>query len=311
MKRVYLAAALAAGLVACGDGNPFTTVTTPDPTADPSTTNEQFIFDTSKNLIANEFTFNAATNTIRINNLPFDGNSSSGGSFNAAGVVLPNGAQVYANTPGTGEDQYYAVVLQSGTTTALVGAVGTQVYEDFGYGGAYASRPSSALPTARPATYRYNGTYAGIRVLAGEGNDIQFVNGDARIDVDLQNIEAGGSMRGFIVNRVARDETNTVIGNLRPIELVIGAIDSTNNSSNGVARNTNGTSPNTPAQTGTWEGYFSGPGGAEVVGLLVIEGTLPTGPSPANPAIPPDPSQNATNGVTGREIGGFITTQVP
>ena len=105
MKRFLIMAGLALGLTACGNGSPFTSPNTVTP-GDPNTeVNKRYLFDTAKNLTANQFTYDAGANTIVINNLPFDGVSSSGGSYTpSAPATLPNGALMYQNTPGAGED---------------------------------------------------------------------------------------------------------------------------------------------------------------------------------------------------------------
>ena len=55
------------------------------------------------------------------------------------------------------------------------------------------------------------------------------------------------------------------------------------------------------AQTGTWEGSFSGPAGQEIVGYIVIEGDL------SDAGL--DPSYDPANAVEGREVGGFVVAR--
>ena len=310
-------------LVACGGSgsNPVTggdsddgVVT--DPGADPnvSLTDAAFLFDTSKNLVANSFVFTPGatpgTGTISINNLPFDGVSSQGGAYNPRpGVVLPSGA-VYQNTPNNpAEDQYYAVVLTSapGGTGALVGAVATNRYVEFGYGGAYASRPTgSGLPPTRPATYQYTGSYNGIRVIrqneaVGATNGIQLTTGDAEVNIDLQDFDLTGAIRGQIINRQLFDLNGNPIGNLGRVELVITDLDpATLQTTGGTTINVN--SDSTAAQTGTWTGLVSGPNGEEVAGFLIVEGDLAD-------TDPNFDTNTAREVVTGRETGGFIVAR--
>ncbi len=280
---------------------------TPDTTTDPNTqsANTTFLFDPARFLTANQFTFTPGatpgTGTIQINNLPFDNVSSQGGAYTpTAGVVLPNG-EVYDNAT-AGGDAYLAVVLQSPTGSgALIGAVGTNVYSGFGYGGAYASRPSAGLPPTRTAAYVYNGQYNGIRVVrqtGGPNNAIQLVTGNASVQVDLQDFDLTGAIRGFITGRQLFAADGTPLGALTGLELVISDIDNaTLTTTNGTTRTVN--ADGTDAQTGTWEGLFSGPNGEEIVGLVIVEGNLPdTDPNFAGAGAP--------NPTTGREVGGFI-----
>ena len=307
MKRILLTTALSAGLIACGDGNPFDTNNVNNNAADPNTNaNKRFLFDTGRFLTANQFTYDATADTIQINNLPFDGVSASGGAYTRqAAVVLPNGAQVYQNSPGTGEDTYVAVIVRNGTTGTLAGAVGTNAYRGFGYGGAYAERPSSGLPATRPAAYSYTGNYAGVRVIrqdvTGAADALQLTTGTAGITVDLQNLDNGGSIKGRVTGRQLWDTNGNLIGAMDTILLNETTIDTTNNRTNDNATADTLNADGTQAQVGTWEGNFSGPNGEEIVGYVVIEGQISDR----------DPSHDATNTVEGREIGGFITQVTP
>jgi hypothetical protein len=308
-------------LVACGGGgsNPVTGGDSDDDVVndagtDPNVglTDAAFLFDESRFLTANQFTFTPGatpgTGTIRINNLPFDNVSSEGGNYNPrAGVVLPNGT-VYDNA-GNGGIPYLAVVLVSPSGTgALVGAVGTDFYSGFGYGGAYASRPSAGTPESRTAFYRYNGDYNGIRVIRETGggaatNTIQLTTGDVAFQVDLQDVDVNGRIRADITGRELFDANGVKIGDLSRLELIETGIDfATATSIDGTTRTLNADGSN--AQTGTWEGLFSGPDGEEIVGYVVVEGTL----SDLDPSLVAavDPAN-----VTGREVGGFIAVQQP
>ena len=309
-------------LIACGGSgsNPLTggnsddgVITNPGTDPNATLTDAAFLFDSSKNLVANSFVFTPGavpgTGTISINNLPFDGVSSQGGAYTPRpGVVLPNGT-VYQNTPsGPAEDQYYAVVLASAATGtgALVGAVATNVYAGSGYGGAYASRTSSGLPATRPQAYIYNGSYNGIRVIrqavAGSPNNtIQLTTGTAQVNIDLQDFDLTGAIRCAVTGRRLYDVNGAFIANMDGFELVITDLDPTTlTTSGGTTRTTN--ADGSDAQTGTWTGLVSGPNGEEVVGFVLLEGNVSDG----------DPNFDAvlTNPVvTGRETGGFITTR--
>ena len=113
-----------------------------------------------------------------------------------------------------------------------------------------------------------------------------------------------------IINRQLYDVNGTARGALRPIILNSTTIDATtNNRTNAATADTlhTGATPatlaGTVAQTGSWEGNFSGPNGEEIVGYVLIEGSLSDGDP--NFAASPAPA------VTGREIGGFIGVRLP
>lgn len=320
-------------LTACGGSgsNPVTGGNSDDgvvdtPGDDPSTTDASFLFNTSKNLVANSFVFNPGdtpgTGTISINNLPFDGVSSEGGAYTPTpGVTLPNGT-LYQNNPqfnptlGRIEDQYYAVVLTSDDDLGtLVGTVATNVYADAtqSFGGAYASRTNRGLPPSQAATYAYTGEYVGLRIIrqaaqTGQPRDPQFnavqvTTGNAILQVDIQDLDGGGSMRGDIVGRQLFDTNGNLLGNLGGIQLVISGFDpDTLTTTNGLAvtQNTN----RSIAQDGEWTGLIAGPNGEEVAGYILLEGPI----SDIDPSYV-DAENSLSFPVTGRETGGFIASR--
>ncbi|MBI1416399.1 MAG: hypothetical protein GC146_04175 [Limimaricola sp.] len=312
MKPIFAAFAAVFLVAGCGTAatdTSTTTTTTTDGTvslvdpnlADP---NKRYLWDTGRFLMANQFTYNSNTNTLVINNLPFDGVSSQGGAYQES-AILPNGAQIFANSPNAAEDQYLAVIYRSPNgTNSLVGAVGTSAYFGYGYGGAYAGRTSSSLPASRTAAYQYKGAYAGVVVnrqdTTGASNGVYATDGLATINVDLQDIDTGGSIKGNVTGRHIYDENGTLLGNLSPIVLNETTIDTTTNRT-GDATATTYNLDTTAAQSGSWEGSFTGPNGQEIVGFLVVEGATPTA----------DSTYDAVHAVKGREVGAFIATQQP
>ncbi|EPX79997.1 hypothetical protein [Litoreibacter arenae] len=320
-------------LVACGGSgsNPVTGGDSDDgaidnPGSDPNVNleNAAFLFDTDKNLIANSFVFNPGatpgTGTISINNLPFDGVSSQGGEYTPRpGVVLPNGT-LYENNPQRRpdgsliEDQYFAVVLTSPNNTGtLVGTVATNTYVDANrsFGGAYASRTDRGLPGTRPASYVYEGSYNGLRIvrqvaLPGQptnfaNNTVQATTGDAEILLDMQDFDLTGAIRGDIINRQLFDLNGNPLGALSPVQLIVTDLDpDTLKTTEGQAivqnRNT------TTSQSGEWTGLMAGPNGEEVAGFLLLEGLL-------DDADPNFDTNLGNNAVTGRETGGFIASR--
>lgn len=313
MKPIFAAFAAVFLVAGCGtaatDTTSTTTTTTTDGTVslvDPNlaNTNKRYLFDPARFLMANQFTYNSSTNTLVINNLPFDGVSSQGGAYQQV-ATLPNGAQLFANSPNVAEDPYIAVIYRSPNgTNSLVGAVGTNAYRGFGYGGAYAGRTSSSLPASRTAAYQYKGAYAGVLVTrqdtTGASNGVYATDGNTTINVDLQDIDTGGAIKGSVTGRHIYDASGALLGNLSPIVLNETSIDTTTNRTNAATAATYNDDA-TSAQSGTWEGSFTGPGGQEIVGFLVVEGAVSTA----------DSTYDATNAVKGREVGAFITTQQP
>jgi len=268
-------------LVACGGSeNPFFSVDRNDGEDDvdtsppPTTSNEQLLFDAASNLTANSFVYDDVTDTIVINNLPFDNVDEDGGEYAIrAGVTLPDGNVVYESPSGPGFFDYFAVLVDSPSGLVLAGAVATGNFAGFGYGGAFARRTSSGLAPEQPASYVYTGDYAGIRITdeGGGNDDVQLVSGDLSLEVDLQDLDAGGSATGFITGRSVVDVDGNALGTLSSLILNVATVDDTNNDmSDGTA--TIFDSTGAEAQGGTWYGMFAGPAGEEVVGYVIVEG---------------------------------------
>lgn len=313
MKKFLFTASAFAVLAACnGDGiNPLF-AEREDGTienlqeGDNTTTDNRFLYDTNRSLTLNEFAYDETTDTVTVNNLPFDGNDTTGPGYTNSGVTLPNGAEIFVNAPNAAEDQYYAVVLRTPAgQNSLVGVLATNAWADPGYGGAFASRESSGLPPAQPSTYIYTGDYAGLRVIRQGGggaayNAVQTVYGDARIDVDVLDLDDGGTVRGRVSNRFVCDLAGANCLALNDVIMATNTGDpnDTNALNDGVAINRHNNSDT--AQSGEWYAYFSGPNGEEIVGYIVIEGQLADN----------DPFYlDEDELVTGREIGGFIGTR--
>ncbi|MBY6164019.1 hypothetical protein KUV73_24265 [Mameliella alba] len=339
MYRIIAALALASALAACegailtvGDSSgigkgaqpliaePDTGAGGTDPDADPDPdklyTSE--LANASPDLTVDEMEFDPATGELVFNNLPFDSNKVVGGEnvyARDAGVsagINPGGAgfDAYRNVAGpAGTSQYYAVFRRSPTGFSEVGAVGSDRYLSFGFGGAAAQRLSGngRLPAANDS-YVFTGEYAAVRTVLDDttGSRVEYVSGVAMIDVDVQDFDVLGAVEGLIVSREFFDENGINIGSLSGADylaLSTAAInfDSwtiTSSDASAVSRLPDDLGEVT--QTGSWSGLFAGPNGEEVVGIVVVEGTGPVGIDPGTGDVITMPV---------RETGGFIATR--
>lgn len=290
-----------------GTGTPATT----DP--DPDSLYASELNNASADLTVDEMTFDPATGELVFNNLPFDSNKAVTGenvytrnpavsaSLQAAGT----GFDAYRNAGGpVGGSEYFAVFRRSASGNSQVGAVGSDRYLSFGFGGAAAQRLNGpgALPNANDS-YVFNGEYAAVRTVVDDttGTRMEYVAGTTIIDVDIQDFDVSGAVEGLIVNRTFFDANGvqlTQLNNADFISLATAEINFDNwtiSSSDAtvVRQGQNG-------QTGNWSGLFSGPGGKEVVGIVVVEGDGPVGI---------DPQTGDYILMSTRETGGFIATR--
>ncbi len=278
--KAVLAGIAALGLAACSAsefiGEPAAGDTTVDETAPVTTINNAFLFDTDRNLTANLFVYDAVNDTITINNLPFDNTDESGNSYANAGTIGGTGIPFYQSPQiAGGTFNYFAVILESDAGYSFGGSVATGNFGDFGFGGAYIERSESALPPEQVDNYIFTGDYAGTRVVGngGAGNDdVGFVVGTARLQVDLRDLDTGGSAIGGVTGRTLYSSAGVELGTLAGLQLNLADINQAENGlENGTTdvRNADGSL----AQQGEWLGSFAGPNGEEIVGFLVVEGT--------------------------------------
>lgn len=271
--------ALALGVAACGDGNPFTQA----PSAGGGATSSGVIFGTDLNddltmnglVYQDNGTADPTDDTLVINNLPFDNSDVAGGAYTREGA-LPNGFDRYESPllGNPGERKYFAVFRR--TAFAQVAAVGTGDYIDKGFGGLTAQRiGAGAVPAARPATYTFTGDYAAVRVttLDGGEDDVEFVTGDATLYVDVLDFDVNGAVEGIVDNRELFDSAGNSLGTLNDfLSLATAEIDFANASINSsTASNLEG---GNELGTGEWQGIFAGPNGEQIAGIVVIEGDV-------------------------------------
>ncbi len=242
-------------------------------------------------LSLNNISYNPDTDTLTLNNIPFDDPDNA--YQRIPGTKFNNGFNAYqsAPAPGTNEIQYFAVFRRSDSGHSQVAAAGTTAYVDFGYGGAGAQRLGAAPSLPSNGIYSYSGEYAGVRTSLNAGangeNTINYVTGDVELAVDFDDFDDTGTVGGFVTNREIYDNAGQPLGALDGfISLQDSTIDFTNatietaTASEVVGGNI--------VRSGNWEGVLAGPGASEVAGILFVEGS--TG--------------NANNGI--REVGGFI-----
>jgi hypothetical protein len=287
MIRLPLALGFLACVAACGDGNPFDE-TAPE-NGDTGTDDRIYATELNDDLTMNALryddqgTADPSDDILIVNNLPFDSTDSSGGGYTRQGALAGSEFDVY-ESPGTGgpsDRRYFAVFRRSALSQTA--AVGTGDYEEFGFGGATAQRlQGGSVPNPRAASYTFTGDYAAVRVstISGGTDDVEFVTGDTTLFVDVQDFDTDGAVEGIVDNRRLYNNKGDFLGTLGDyVSLATASIDfDTAGISQGTASGVEGT--NTIA-SGEWTGIFSGPGGQEIAGIVVLEGST-TSAEPAD-----------------------------
>ncbi|NBT32043.1 MAG: hypothetical protein EBT13_09130 [Rhodobacteraceae bacterium] len=182
MSRLLVAAVTGFTLLAACDGtNPFMTATVPDGSTEPlepgdpnTTVSSKFLWDPARSLTMNSVVYDEATDTLTINNLPFDGPD---GKYDHV-ADAPDGTPIYASrqTSTTGLLKHYALFLRSDYIEAT--AAGSGDWGDYGNAGANVNRSSFSLPSS--GEYVYVGDYAGLRTFDEKGG-IELVTGDIEL----------------------------------------------------------------------------------------------------------------------------------
>ncbi len=277
----------------------------PDP-ADPGNPNNQFGTEFNEDLTVNEMTFDPATGELVLNGVPFDGDDNlytrDATVSDAVRAASGTGYDVYRNVAGTSD--FYAVFRRSASGFTQAGALATDRYVSFGFGGVGAQRleGSGALPNS-DQSYVFTGEYAAVRTVvdATSGNRVQYVAGTSVIDVDIEDFDDIGAVEGLIVDRTFFDANGvqiTDLDNADYIALATGQInfdDWSIVSSDATVFQAGGAKA-----SGNWQGLFAGPNGEEVAGIVVVEGSGPIG-------IDPDTGEYIE--VSVRETGTFIATR--
>jgi hypothetical protein len=268
-KRLALAAFL--GLAACG-GNPWAE----DDGGNADTSSDAvYGSDLNSKLTMNSMAYDATSDQIVVNNIPFDGATADNGQavYARAGSLGSSGFGRYENVAGA--HQYYAVFRRSDSGAVQGGAVATAAYIDFGIGGAAVKRSGSvSLPSS--GEYTFTGQYAAVRVYANSEtspNTVQYITGDSRIDLDFGDYDTTGAVIGTITNRQLYDNGGTLIG---PMDDYIALYSTGFDPETGIitAATATGVSTSTTdtLTSGQWTGIIGGTNGTEIAGILVVEG---------------------------------------
>lgn len=335
MNRIIAALALASALAACdgaslsnsnadgigtgaqpliaeppdagnGGGDP----ADPEPDGDPDNLYASELDGVSDDLQADGMAYDPATGELVFNNLPFDSEKLTGGEnvyvnnapVTAALAGTGSGFTAYANAAGPRPaSQYYAVFRRSDDLYSQVGAVGTDRYLSFGFGGAAAQRLSGKgeLPQDNDS-YVFNGEYAAVRTVVNEttGTRIEYVTGTSRIEVDILDPDVTGAVEGLILNRRFFDANGIEIPELADADyLTLRTADINFDNWTISASGASSVLDGEEGMTGQWGGLFAGPNGEEVAGIVIVEGDGPVG-------IDPGTGEYVTKPV--RETGGFI-----
>lgn len=337
--RGYRAALAALLVVAACDGNPFVPEETPPtnlpeelpgtekPGSSKAITRYEARDDsggedspTSGNGFAEDFTYNAATDTYTVDNLGFDG---ANGYKRGTRVATMGGYNVYeasrteidplTNKP-ISQFLHRMVAARSDTGRTEFAIVRTGAYVDYGFGGFVIKRNSGVvLPTTGQAGYE--GTYGGLRDYNGRPG-LTYVAGNMTVAIDFEDFNDGDAVQGQITDRqlydmngnnvtasflAALDEKYDPDDKVAPstelptlnFDVGPGVIDV-----NGEIRGYLGSyvtdyrsdvPNNVEFERGNYYAIVSGDDADEVVGVIVVEA--------------PDPSNQSG---TVRETGGFI-----
>ena len=184
-------------------GTTTTTTTTTTPIISPSLV---LATDANSDLTANDVDYDPTTGEVVINNVPFDGDDNiyTRNALTTANIQAATGTNFEFMNNQAGFSTYYAVFRRAPNDFSQVGALGTDRYLSYGFGGAVAERLNGdgSLPNANES-YVFTGEYAAVRTIVDEttGNTIQYVSGTSRIEVDIEDFDNIGAVEGIIANR--------------------------------------------------------------------------------------------------------------
>lgn len=168
-----------------------------------------------------DVSYNARTDTFRVDNLGFDG-----ANVYARGDVVATmgGFAVYEADVVVEDSLTGAPIGQIVPYRALLGISDNRVdgeartsfaivrtggYVGYGFGGfVYERNGEVVLPTAGQA--RFTGDYAGVRVFDGAGG-LEYTRGDMTVAIDFEDFNAGPAVQGQIRNREAFDINGNAI----------------------------------------------------------------------------------------------------
>jgi len=190
-------------LAGCSGVNPITGGTPSDDSSDVGGPGTCTAANTACSGEVNQFNYNPSSDTLTINNLPFDLR----GTYDRLPGVSVNGFPVYMNDGG---DEIYLAIFGTGPSgTVEGGVVGTGGYVDFGYGGTVFRSTGASLPQVGEATF--TGDYAGMRIYQGTGV-VHFVTGDLDLRIDFDDFDVVGAVDLTITDREAWTTGGTSAG---------------------------------------------------------------------------------------------------
>ncbi|MEO0765617.1 MAG: hypothetical protein AAFY75_06305 [Pseudomonadota bacterium] len=290
MKRTAAFCALALGLVACGDGNPFTDDTTAGGGTATTDVPETILNDLER------ISFNADTNTLTVTGLTQDGVPLVN-DYTALGTTFAPGYVTFTgqNDP-LGRHATAFVASREGVQAGVV-MTGGQFNKFFG--GSFFERTSGGYtpPTTPDSRFdvTYVGNYAAGLNFPGQETDLlpittpidpdvnvprqtAYIRGLMFINVDLNDM----SVEGEIYDRTAvfgdpADRTQPLFGDLPDIVLVEGELTGDGTFSGNIEVDaTDTTNPGTPSDpvgddVGDFAGVIGGPGGNAVAGGTFVE----------------------------------------
>mgnify|MGYP005841594877 CR=1 FL=1 len=280
MARHWIAVAVVATLAACSGGSdsgrsalvagPGTPPTDPDgDTPSPSPSPSDSVSTIDEDGEARSISYDAATDTFIVDNLPFDGD----GKYDRDDVLASIGPfAVYENNNTTERRAYKAIRAEGPSGETRVAVVRSGDYEGTGFGGFLFARDGGVtLPSTGQATY--TGDYAGLRVFDGVSG-LEFTEADALIEIDFEDFNAGDAVEGVLTNRRILDQSGNLIGTLPALVLATGSI-----SPDGQISGTGGSDIFDPGrgevvdfESGEYVGVIADDAG-EVVGIVEVTGT--------------------------------------
>lgn len=223
------------------------------------------------------------TDVFTVNNLPFDGN----GDYDRDNIVASlNGFNVYENN-NVAPVRYYKALNASGRSGKTnISIVKSGSYQGFGFGGFVYTRDGSVtIPTNGQAVYA--GNYAGLRH-SSNATGIEYVTGDAFLEVDFDDLDASNAVEGDIANRQVFDVNGNPV-TLRDKDGVAYALPTIILKTGGltqageivgeaVSLRTDGSGNISEFETGNYYAVMSGKDAEEIAGVIVISGSdLATG----------------------------------
>lgn len=271
----------------------------------------------SGNGFATSVSYDAASDTFLVRNLGFDGTKKTpytrGVEVGSLGPFAVYEAVDNVVDPLTGnlvqQFPHKAIYGVSGSGKTRFSIVRTGAYVEYGYGGYVYERDGKVvLPKSGQAAY--SGDYAALRDFQGRGA-IEYATGDMNVDIDFEDFENGGAVKGYVTNRAVfdtsgNDITQDILDSLTAetgvtataLPTLIFKVGPGHLDSNGeIAGQLNSYKPGSGGaleefETGNYYAIISGKNADEIVGVLVVEGDDPR-----------------FDDVTVRETGGFILSR--